>query len=233
MQAATCVQLFGCFRLMVDGRIAHIPLQAQRLVAFVAVGSAPVDRQLLAERLWPFSRHARAHANLRTALWRVRQAAPAMLTVSSDAIELGSQVTVDYRQFLESDRFRTPTCERAQLIKDLRAELLPGWDEDWLTIERERARQMRMRRLEEMSRDLLTSGRTAEAIEAAFASIEIEPLRESAHLALIEAHVKDGNRAEAVHQVERVRAMLREELGIGPSSQFLDRLTQLGLTSTA
>jgi DNA-binding SARP family transcriptional activator len=90
-----------------------------------------------------------------------------------------------------------------------------------------------MRRLEEMSRDLLTSGRTAEAIEAAFASIEIEPLRESAHLALIEAHVKDGNRAEAVHQVERVRAMLREELGIGPSSQFLDRLTQLGLTSTA
>jgi DNA-binding SARP family transcriptional activator len=221
----------GCFKLSVDTHVAHVPLQAQRLVAYLAVAGTPMMRHRLAGTLWPFTRQQGAHANLRTAVWRVRNAAADALDVGHDTVQLGRDVVVDYRRLLDESRWRdaTPNAD-AQLVGHLKSELLPGWDEDWLTIEREHARQICMRRLEQLSHDFLAAGRIAEAIDTAFASIDIEPLRESAHLALIEAHIADGNRAEAAHQAERVKILLRDELGISPSTQFQQRLETLGLT---
>jgi two-component SAPR family response regulator len=96
-------------------------------------------------------------------------------------------------------------------------------------VERERARQMRMRRLEQLSYDCLQSGDISKAIDAAYASIEIEPLRESAHFALIEAHVRDGNHAEAARQAARLTELVEHELGISPSPKFQNGLADLGL----
>jgi DNA-binding SARP family transcriptional activator len=232
MQAATMsLQLLGCFRLSVASRTTHLPLQAQRLIAYLAVSEAPIPRKPLAERLWPFTSQARAQANLRTALWKVRQEAPQSVTVGQEAVELDSGVSVDYR-----DLVRTPIWEdlasmlsEMRVVAQLRSDLLPGWDEEWLMIARERSRQLRMRCLEDLSRFYLGSGNTLAAIEAAFASIEIEPLRESAHLALIEAHVADGNMAEAVHQAARLQDLVRNELGVAPSARFQNRLMDLGV----
>ena len=98
-------------------------------------------------------------------------------------------------------------------------------------IARERARQLRMRCLEGLSRFYLNSGNTPAAIEAAYASIEIEPFRESAHLALIEAHVADGNLAEAVHQAARLEDLVNNELGVAPSARFRNRLIDFGITT--
>jgi DNA-binding SARP family transcriptional activator len=233
MQAATMsLQLLGRFRLSVGSHTARLPLQAQRLVAYLAVNESMTPRHPLAERLWPFTSQARAQANLRTALWRVRQEAPDSVTVDNEAVELDPGVSVDYQDLVRIPRWEdsVSTTRETRVVAHLRSDLLPGWDEEWLMIARERSRQFRMRCLEDLSRYYLSSGNTRAAIEAAYASIEIEPLRESAHLALIEAHVADGNLAEAVHQATRLEGLVNNELGVASSARFRNRLMDLGIT---
>ncbi len=67
------------------------------------------------------------------------------------------------------------------------------------------------------SRELRTS-------YAGLAAVSAEPLRESAHRALIAVHLHEANYGEAVRQYERCRTMLREELGISPSPRLRDLL---------
>lgn len=229
--ATTSLQLLGSFKLRVGRDIAQLPLQAQRLLAYLALNEVTTARPHLAERLWPYASPNRANANLRTALWRIRREAPASVTASKTTVVIRESVEVDYRELIRSTT-GGPKADPLETVATLRSDLLPGWDEEWLLVERERARQLRMRRLEALSRQYLDSDNVAAAIEAAYAAIEIEPLRESAHLALIEAHVCDGNLAEAAQQALRLTQLVHSELGITPSDHFRDRLANLGLDTT-
>jgi DNA-binding SARP family transcriptional activator len=56
------------------------------------------------------------------------------------------------------------------------------------------------------------------AVEAALEAVALEPLRESAHRAVIRAHLVEGNRGEALRQLGELRRLLLEELGIQPST---------------
>jgi SARP family transcriptional regulator, regulator of embCAB operon len=47
---------------------------------------------------------------------------------------------------------------------------------------------------------------------------ELAPYRETAHRLLMEALERRGNVAEALRAYERLRILLRDELGIAPSS---------------
>jgi DNA-binding SARP family transcriptional activator len=229
--ATTSVELLGSFRLSCRRREAFVPMQSQRLLAYLAIHERPVSRSPLATTLWPLTREPRAQANLRTALWRIRQQAPEAVIASHDALELGPEVEVDYRLLFDPQRWDRSMDEEdvSSLVARLRSDLLPGWDDEWLLIERERGRQIRMRRLETLSGHCLSIGDTTAAIDAAYASIEIEPLRETAHIALIEAHIRDGNLAEAAHQARRLTELVHGELGIDPSPNFSRRLVDLGL----
>ena len=46
---------------------------------------------------------------------------------------------------------------------------------------------------------------------------ELAPYRETAHRLLMEALERRGNVAEALRAYERLRVLLREELGVAPS----------------
>ncbi len=76
-------------------------------------------------------------------------------------------------------------------------DLLPGWYDDWVLLERERLRQRVLHALEALSRHLVAAGRIAEAVEAAMTAVGVEPLRESAQRAPVTAHLAEGNRVEA------------------------------------
>jgi DNA-binding SARP family transcriptional activator len=64
---------------------------------------------------------------------------------------------------------------------------------------------------------LIQAGRGGEALEAGLISVEGEPLRESAHRALIRVHLAEGNAGEAVRQYRLCERLLREHLGVEPS----------------
>ena len=114
---------------------------------------------------------------------------------------------------VEVDALRTPE-------KALRGELLPGWYEDWVLLERERLRQLRMHALEVLADKLVCVGRFGEAVQAAMAAVAAEPLRESARRAVVRVHLAHGNVAEAVREYEAFRELLADELGVAPSPQL-------------
>jgi DNA-binding SARP family transcriptional activator len=101
-------------------------------------------------------------------------------------------------------------------------DLLVGWYDDWVLLERERLRQLRLHALEVLSGQLLAAGNGPAAVEAALAAVAVEPLRESAHRAVIRAHLAEGNRAEALRQRDQLRHLLRLELGVKPSRLVTD-----------
>ena len=57
----------------------------------------------------------------------------------------------------------------------------------------------------------------AQAEERARMLTELAPYRETGHRLLMEALARRGNVAEALRAYERLRVLLREELGITPS----------------
>lgn len=217
---APVVRVLGRFQVEIDGGVVELPKQVQRLVGYLAVAGTREPRDRLAGRLWPFSTQRRADANLRTALWRVGGADSRLICASRTALSIADGVHVDARvacsraHALISGAVDVPAPPDERLWID---DLLPGWDEDWLVIERERMRQLRIHGLEALSRRLVQAGRFAHAIDAALCAIAAEPLRESAHRALIEAHLAEGNASEARRALDAYRELVQAELGVGPS----------------
>ena len=67
-------------------------------------------------------------------------------------------------------------------------------------------------------------GRYAEAAEAAYAAIEGEPLRESAHAVLIEVLLAEGDVAQARRQLSRYADLLWTELAVRPSAALVGQV---------
>ena len=194
--------LLGGFLLEVAMTPVTIPSHAQRVLAYLSVHapSRPVcPRGILAERLWADSSPARSQASLRTALWRIRQADSRLIKAVGRAIRLGDQVRVDLHDGLAwADRLLASTELTPADIRTngLLGELLPGWDEEWLVVERERIRQLRVHALDALARRLLRSGRHSQAVAAALEAVAAEPLRESAQATLIDIYLDEGNASE-------------------------------------
>jgi DNA-binding SARP family transcriptional activator len=103
----------------------------------------------------------------------------------------------------------------------LSSDLLPDWyEDDWVVVHRERYHHLRLHALEAMCERLTATQRYGEAVEAGLAAVRAEPLRESAHQALVKVHLAEGNRYEATRQYQSCRRLLRNELGLEPSPRL-------------
>src|SRR6266498_4174741 len=147
-----------------------------------------------------------------------------LVEARGNQLQLGADVSVDLheaqvlaRRLLDG----TPGETRLRLaLATLARDLLPDWYEDWVLIEREQFRQLRLRALDALCERLTDGGRTGEALEAGLAALAGEPLRESAHRALVRVHLAEGNVGEAIRQYRLCRRLLREQLGVSPSEQM-------------
>jgi DNA-binding SARP family transcriptional activator len=218
------LDLMGSFALTLATRPVRLPMSAQRLIAFLALSRKPVSRLYVAGHLWPDASEARAAASLRSALWRVRQAAD---VVRADAYDLAlePEVAVDVTEVMALAR-RVEDASTPVSAADVSAlcrtdDLLPGWyDEAWLDLERECFRMRRGHALERVAERLTAEGRLAEALEAGVTAVAADPLRETAHRALIGVLLAEGNTAEAVRQLHSWERLAERSLGLGPSAQL-------------
>ena len=142
------IQLLDGFRLTVANREIALPVQAQRVLAYLAVARRPQPRQLLAERLWTDVPNERCQASLRTALWRIRQADRSLVQSNRTTVDLDPRVHVDLHDTLDQAH-RLLSAHSGEVDVDLRtdslrSDLLPDWDEDWVLVEREQFRQLRL-----------------------------------------------------------------------------------------
>jgi len=96
---------------------------------------------------------------------------------------------------------------------------LTGLEAPWIDQWRRRLEEVRLRGLECFAAAGLGLGGAAlaQAEERARKLTELAPYRETGHLILLEALERRGNVAEALRAYDRLRVLLREELGIAPS----------------
>jgi DNA-binding SARP family transcriptional activator len=142
-----------------------------------------------------------------------------LLESSGSTLRLADAVWVDAREVaaLAHDLLQGGQISEQLPTTLLALDLLPGWYDEWVVVEQERMRQLRLHALEELCSRLTSEGRYGEAIDAGLCCVSGDPLRESAHKKLILAHEAEGNRSEAIRQYERYRDVLTRELGIEPS----------------
>lgn len=236
--AGPALSVLGGFQLRSGSVAVALPSNVQRMLSCLVLSGNRQRRDVLAGRLWSGLSQERAQANLRTAVWRVRQTIPGVVDCSRDSVTLDAAVTVDYHAMTSlAGRLLHRNVEEDELRQvpfDLLAsDLLPGWDEEWLLIDRERHRQLRMHALEALSTQLTDIGEYGLAIDCAYAAIGIEPLCESATHALLRACLAEGNRAEAMRQFELFRRLLAEETGLQPSRQLMELMGAVRTRSVA
>lgn len=224
--AGVHVSMLGGFRLLANRAQVALPGSAERLLAFLALAGVAVRRARVAGTLWPDASEGHAFGSLRSAVSRLGEGGRAALKADGVDLELSPTVFVDLREARAlALRLLSRVPREADIdgaaVTVLSLELLPGWYDDWALVEAEDWRQLRLHALEALARHLAATGRFGEAAVAAGASVRAEPLRESAHAALIGVHLAEGNQAEAVRQLERLRVMLRDELGLTPSRRVL------------
>jgi DNA-binding SARP family transcriptional activator len=209
-----------------EGSAGDLPRGAQRLVAHLCLSGRPA-RAAIAGQLWPDVPEDHALGSLRSTLWRLHKVAPGLVDVSGDALSLAAGVRVDVRELGDwAERVQDPHASVEDVTLPpavLRGDLLPGWYDDWVLLERERVRQLRLHTLEALAVRLVAVGRLGDALDVAYEAVRAEPLRESAHRTVVRVHLAEGNLVEAARAHDRFREMLWNELGVQPS-ELMTRL---------
>jgi DNA-binding SARP family transcriptional activator len=213
--ASVEIQLFGQFEVLVDGR--PVPAQAWHhrraagLVKLLALASGHrVHREQVVEALWSHLPPVGGERNLHKAIHLARKGIgdPSAITLSSQEVGLGGGVAVDVDRFEREAELALGAPDQGGCMSAASlytGELLPeDRYEEWTQPARERLRLLYvgLLRCAERWGDVL----------------EVEPLDEEAHRALMRAYANAGNRAAALRQFRRLKDLLAKELGLRPDA---------------
>jgi DNA-binding SARP family transcriptional activator len=222
--ASLQLRLLNTFMLEEEGQVVDLPIGVQRLVIYLTLKGRPLQRAHVAGTLWPATTDARASANLRTALWKLNQLCRPVVKPMGSSLQIDPEVRVDLNESTANAyEFLNNGGQLAELdLSQFCYDLLSDWYDDWIVFERQRFHQLRLKTLEVICDRLIEAGDFVGALEAGLAAVAAEPLRESAHRAVIKVHLAESNRAEAVMEFRSYCQMLKEELGIAPSPVMLE-----------
>lgn len=222
--------LIDGFELRYDGQLASLPRSSQRLVAYLALHDRPLLRIHVAGTLWMESTEDRSYANLRTALCRIGRSRQAVVEATTSHVGLSREVVVDVHRVAALARGLLEDPDRDHRLvahSELAGDLLPGWYDDWVLLERERLLQLRLHALEGLAETAIRRGRYGQAIDIALTAVQADPLRESAHRVLIRAHVAEGNTSVAIRQYREYCRLARGQLELGPSRELRELVAGL------
>ncbi len=246
----TRIQLCGRITLELEGRRLEAGLpgrQGRLLFAFLTINRMrAVSRDELAAAIWPEEAPAAVDANLSVVVSRLRRLLGAEALAGRGAVRLvlPAEAVVDVevvaRKIHEAEAAvhvegwsRAVAAATIAFLISARG-FLPAEEAPWVVEQRRWLEDVHLRALEcDAAASLGIGGSELAAAERdARRLISLAPYRESGHRLLMEALSRRGNSAEALLAYERLRALLRDELGAapGPASQALHRQL-LGETS--
>jgi DNA-binding SARP family transcriptional activator len=214
MGAQFGLRLLGEFRATIDGRGLPPDVWRQRraadLVKLLALSPRHrLTRDEVIEALWPGISPEAGAANVRKAVHFARRAlGEEAVSLRGGLLELwpGGEVTTDVEHFESQSAAAIEARDTAALAEAAAlyaGELLPDDRSEPWTEERRRA-------LYERYLEVLRRGGMWQRL------VDVEPTDEEAHRELMRSHLEAGNRRAAIRQFERLRDVLREELGVGP-----------------
>ena len=230
------IQLCGRVVVVLDGQRVEQRLpgrQGRLLFTYLALNRRrPAPRDELIEALWPEEVPTGADTSLSALLSKLRGVlgAERLSGRSSLSLELGDGAWVDLEAAsdalhrAESAVSREDWAEAwgpARVAQHIaKRGFLAGEDASWIGETRRDLEETYLRSLElAASASLGVGGSELDTAErTARALVKEAPYRESGHRLLMQALAARGNSAEAVQVYERLRQLLRDELGVSPSS---------------
>ncbi len=224
--AGIVISVLGAPRIERDGQpVAFDTRKAIALLAVLATTSRPQRRETIAALLWPDADETRARSALRRTLSVVKQGlGDRGLLVTRDELGLadGDGVAIDVRTFLRG-LDSTDIDEVASSTALWRGDLLAGFTlrdsaafDEWQVREGERLRRAFAVAEERVVDTFTAEGRIDDALRHGECWLELDPLHERAHRALMRLHAARGDRAAAVRQYRSCVRIVDDELGVAP-----------------
>jgi len=232
------IQLCGRFVVELDGRRVEreLPRQGRLLVAHLLLERGrPQARGRLADALWGERPPASASDTLTALVSKVRGALGTEILQGRSELELRlpPETVVDVEQAETAVHAAESACAledwprawsaslTAQCVAS-RPFLIEHDGPDWVDERRRELADVLARGLECYTSACLGLG-GAELASAARRLVRLAPLRESGHVLLMDALAARGNTAEALAAYERLRELLRDELGVPPCAEAQER----------
>jgi SARP family transcriptional regulator, regulator of embCAB operon len=233
--ATARIQLCGRFAVELDGARVEGTLPGRRgrvLFAYLVLNRGrPLPREELLVAGWGEEVPAEAGNALSVLLSRLRSGLGADRLQGRTAVELllPPATFVDVEAALEgAHRAESAVAEgrwaqawgpAGVAYHVATRPFLAGLEAPWIDRWRRRLEDVRLRGLECFAAAGLGLGgpALAQAEERARTMTELAPYRESGHRLLMETLERRGNAAEALRAYERLRVLLRDELGVAPS----------------
>ncbi len=219
------IRLLGQFDLQLNGSPVEIPSRpAQSLLAYLALTAGITHRrERLAGLIWPDIPESDARRNLRRALWHIRKAIEGQAPLRADdmtvAFDPRPDVWVDV--LVVSQKFNTEQTaeDLVQIVSVYGGELLPGFYDEWVIVERERLQAIFERRIKLLLDRLVEAHSWDEVIEWGEKWIALSGATEPAYQALMIAYSGRGDLSGVGQTYRRCTESLSRDLGIEPSEE--------------
>jgi predicted ATPase/Tfp pilus assembly protein PilF len=235
-----CIFLAGRVAVEADGVTLDTAgmgrLGRTALACLVSERHRPVTRDELAEVLWGEDLPRSWETSLRGVALRLRGLLGAAGLVPTEALtsaygcwqlQLPPATVVDVEtvatDLAQAEKAMADNCSAeagalAQRAATVAARgFLPEATGAWVERRQAELRELFLRALEVGSDASAAAADWPSALRAAEQAVSVEPFRESAHLRLMHAHARAGNRGEALRAYERCRHLLADQLGVNPS----------------
>jgi DNA-binding SARP family transcriptional activator/predicted ATPase/Flp pilus assembly protein TadD len=211
--------------------------KVRALLAYLAVESGQAHRRdTLAALLWPDYPHETALRNLRQAIYRLRlslqEIAPSLpdrlLVQTRRTIALNPEALfLDTAQFARQIQAAKTSLEPIPLLTKIvnlyRGELLKGFYisdayafDEWVSIQRELFQQQALDALSRLVTLHEADGNAEAVLATAQSVLALDSWHEKTHRQIMRAHLEQGNRPQAITQYNKLRAALRDDLGVEP-----------------
>ncbi len=241
------ISLLGPLQVWLDGQLANASFRTRKeraLLVYLAVESRRSHRRdALGELLWPERPEGYARTNLRQAMYGLRRALGDLNWLSlegqDDMVRFDPQegFELDTRHFLTHIEFTQthphklaevcPACAgrwqaaidlyRGDFLEDIALDDSHSFQE-WVIFQREQYFRYLLQALRSMSDYYQRQGDVEQAYRYAWRYANLAPLEEAAHRQLMSLMALSGERSAALEQYQSLRRLLKDELGVDPST---------------
>jgi predicted ATPase/DNA-binding SARP family transcriptional activator/tetratricopeptide (TPR) repeat protein len=212
------VRVLGQFEARLFDQPLNLPSRpAQSLLAYLMLTAGQGHRrEKLAGMFWPDAAEAKARGYLRQTLWRLRKVLEPDAPVYLAADDLSISFLTNSNYWLDAAILERGG-ELSASVAAYRGELLPGFYDEWVLLERERLRGLFERKMSSLLERLGSQQRWGEVIEWGERWVALGNLPEAAYRAMMTAHAKLDDPAGAAAVYQRCAELLWEDLGMEPS----------------
>ncbi|MCL4393946.1 MAG: AAA family ATPase, partial [Chloroflexi bacterium] len=215
-----------------DSNVELNAAKAVALVGYLAATREPQTRDHILGLLWASSAGEAARKNLRNTLWQIRKTLGDDILADDNRLAIAPATWVDVWEYqrltgpgsprpdgdgrAEIERLKAAaTLYRGPFLDGLIVADAPEF-EIWLTGERERLGQLNLRTLATLVDAFEKQNDWRAAIDAAQLAVALDELQEPMYRAIMRAHARLGERAQALHAYDQLSAELDRELGVPP-----------------